>query len=336
MPVNEPPRLELARLPTPLVRLRRLEELFPGSMVFLKRDDLTGIEVSGNKIRKLEYVLAAAKAEGQDTIVTEGAPQSNHCRATAAVCARLGFRAVLLLRPPPPEPPQGNYLLDRLFGAEVRCYDLAEYTARRAEIVADVLSDLRTCGRVPRFTPAGASEPLGCWGYMSAARELHEQVLQAGIDECDVVLALSSGGTYAGLLLGKLLYGLKTLRLWAVPVSDDVARHEKRIAELCQATIGCFGLPVGFDPSALRLISGYVGQGYAIPYERELEAIRLLARTEGILLDPVYTGKAFCALLDRLRDGSLGCDRPVVFLHTGGIFSDFAWPTILLVPGATG
>jgi D-cysteine desulfhydrase len=329
MQLNEPPRLELAALPTPLVRLCRLERQLGGTL-FLKRDDLTGLEFSGNKIRKLEYVLAAAEAEGQDTIVTEGAPQSNHCRATAAACARLGLGAVLLLRPPPPEPPQGNYFLDRLFGAQVRCFDAADYAARRPQIVAEVLSELRGSGRVPRFTPAGASEPLGCWGYIKAARELHEQLAATGVGECDIVVALSSGGTCAGLLLGSLLYRLEDWRIWAVPVSEDRAWHERHLTELCQATIGCYGLPVEFSAKRLHIVGGYVGPGYAIPYDRELEAIRLLARTEGIVLDPVYTGKAFCAFLDGLREGWLGGARPVVFLHTGGLFSDFAWPSVLL------
>ncbi|MEW6250534.1 MAG: D-cysteine desulfhydrase family protein [Planctomycetota bacterium] len=355
----EPKRVELARLPTPLVRLERLGRVLAGAVagpagsgrpeIWVKRDDLTGLELSGNKVRKLEYVAADALATGCDTLVTEGTPQSNHCRATAAVCARLGLRCVLLFRPSPPAGPAlGNHMLDQLFGAEVRAYPRAEYEQRHNEIVADVLAELRAAGRTPRWTPAGASEPLGCWGYIRAMAELGEQLRTAGIGECDLVLAISSGGTCAGAVLGRVQHGLDRVRLWAVPVSDDVAHHRANTAHLCRAAIEQYRLAISFDPDTLtgtsaapaipaqptanskglEFIDGYVGAGYAVPYAAELDGIRLLAQTEALLLDPVYTGKAFRALLDGVRAGRFGWDRPVVFLHTGGVFSDFAWPEL--------
>ena len=195
------------------------------------------------------------------------------------------------------------------------------------------MRELEQEGRKPRFTPAGASEPLGCWGYIRAAAELDEQMRAAGLRECDVIVPLASGGTYAGALLGKLLHGFDHWNLLAVPVSDDISFHRREVGRLCRATIEQFDLPVAFDDSHMQFVDGYVGEGYAIPYPKAIEAIRLLARLEGVLLDPVYTGKAFCALLDGLRGGSLGRDRPVVFFHTGGIFSNFAWPQTIL-PGA--
>jgi D-cysteine desulfhydrase len=326
----EPQRIRLANLPTPLVKLEQLGRELGEAQIWMKRDDLTGLELSGNKVRKLEYVAADALASGCDTLVTEGTPQSNHCRATAAVCARLGLRAVLLFRPAASEPPQGNHLLDVLFGAETRSYARAEYDAQRDRIVADVLAELKAAGRTPRWTPAGASEPLGCWGYLRAAGELAEQLQAVGIEACDVVVAISSGGTYSGLLLGQSLFGLSHWRLWAVPVSDDAAFHVGQVTPLCETAIERFDLPVEFDPQAMRLIDGYVGAGYAVPYPAAIEAIRLLARTEAIVLDPVYTAKAFYALLDGVRARRFGFDRPVVFIHTGGIFSDFAWPETLL------
>ena len=193
-----------------------------------------------------------------------------------------------------------------------------------------MLDELRSAGRTPRYTPSGSSEPLGCWGYIRAAAELVEQLSRAGVGECDIVLAVSSGGTYAGLLLGKAIHQLDDWRIWAVPVSDDVAYHRRGISALCQSTIAQFELPTSFDEGALHFIDGYVGEGYAIPYQKAIDAIRQLARVEGIVLDPVYTGKAFCALLDGVREGRLGRDRPVVFIHTGGIFSSFAWPDVVL------
>ncbi|MBN2445327.1 MAG: D-cysteine desulfhydrase family protein [Phycisphaerae bacterium] len=330
MAQHEPRRTPLALLPTPLMKLERLSRELGGADVWMKRDDLTGIEFTGNKVRKLEYVAADAIDAGCDTLVTEGTPQSNHCRATAAVCARLGLRCTLLLRPPAPVQPQGNHLLDVLFGAETRSYERPDFEARRDEIVAEVLEDLRRAGHTGRFTPMGSSEPLGCWGYIRALAELVEQVRDANISACDVVLAISSGGTYCGLLLGKWLHKAAHVNLWPVPVSDDVPHHTRATLDLCRRTIEQYELPVSIDESMVRFIDGYVGEGYAIPYNEDIRAINLLAHTEGIMLDPVYTGKAFAGFLDAVRDGRLGRERPAIFLHTGGVFSDFAWPRLLL------
>lgn len=325
----EPPRVQLAHLPTPLVRLQRLGAALGGADIWCKRDDLTGLELSGNKVRKLEFIAADALHAGCDTLVTEGTPQSNHCRATAAACARLGLHCVLLLRPEAPATPQGNHLLDRLLGAELRSYPRPVFEAQRDALVTDVLADLRAAGHTPRWTPAGSSEPLGCWGYLNAAAELGEQLAAAGIGACDVIVAISSGATYAGLLLGKLVHRLDTWRLWAVPVSDDEAHHRALVLKLAREAVERYDLPAEPDETALGLIDGYVGAGYAIPYDAAVEAIRLVARTEALVLDPVYTAKAFCAVLDGVRQRRLGFERPVVFVHTGGIFSDFAWPELL-------
>ncbi|MBU0616386.1 MAG: D-cysteine desulfhydrase family protein [Planctomycetes bacterium] len=331
MPVKHPKRIDLIGRHTPVLRLERLAKELGGAEIWLKRDDLTGLEVSGNKVRKLEYVAADALATGCDTLVTEGTPQSNHCRATAAVCARLGLRCHLLLRPAPPGGiPQGNHLLDTLFGAEVSSYPREQFDAEHDSIVAGVLGSIRATGHKPRFTPMGASEPLGCWGYIRAAAELADQLHQVGVGECDIVLPISSGGTYAGMLLGQWIHQLAHWNLWAVPVSDDVVYHTHTVGKLAQDAISEFKLPTEYDETGLQFIDGYVGDGYAIPYQAAIDAIRLLARTEAILLDPVYTGKAFCALLDGVREGWLGTRRPVVFIHTGGIFSNFAWPELLI------
>ncbi len=330
MTMNEPKRIHLATLPTPLVRLERLERELGCGPVWMKRDDLTGLELSGNKVRKLEFVAADAVARGCDTLVTEGTAQSNHCRATAAVCAKLGLRSVLLLRPEPKGDPQGNHLLDLLFGADIRCYPRDHFEGDRPAIVDGVLAELSAAGRTPRWVPMGASEPIGCWGYINAMAELADQLGAANMSDCDVVLPVSSGGTYAGAVLGVLLHRLEGVRLLGVPVSDDVAYHTREIGDLCRRCIDEFQLSVDFADAAMRFVDGYVGEGYAIPYASAIEAIRLLARTEAIMLDPVYTAKAFSALLDGLKDARLGRERPVVFVHTGGVFSDFAWPAVLL------
>lgn len=330
--MREPDRIPLANLPTPFVRPANLCRRLGEPNLWIKRDDMTGLEFSGNKIRKLEYILAAARAAGEDTLVTEGTCQSNHCRATAVACARLGMRAHLLFRPLPPGGPQGNHLLDLLCGATTEHYAREQYSADRTNIVARAMQSLREAGRRPRFTPAGASEPLGCWGYIRAVGELAEQFAHAGLPGGDIVVAVSSGGTYAGLLLGKLLQGLSAWRIWAVPVSDDVEYHRREVGALCRAAIAQFALPVCFDDAELRFIDGYVGRGYAIPYHEAAAAVRTLAECEAMLLDPVYTAKAFVALEDGVRSGQFGRREPVVFIHTGGAFSNFAWPDTLLEP----
>lgn len=326
----EPDRIQLAQLPTPLVQLSRLNEELDGARIWMKRDDLTGLEVSGNKIRKLEYILADACFAGHDTIVTEGTSQSNHCRATAAACAKAGLKALLLFRPEADGVPQGNHLLDVLFGAETRSYSRVRFDADHDQIVNDVLAELIATGRNPRYTPMGASEPLGCWGYIRAAAELAEQLRAVDIERCDLVVPISSGGTCAGLLLGLLLHKLEHVTLWAVPVSDDIPYHKRVVSRLCREAIESFQLPIELDESRLQFIDGYVGAGYGIPTPAAIATLQHVARAEGIVLDPVYTAKAFCAVLDAVREGRWGREHPVVFVQTGGIFSNFAWPERVL------
>lgn len=327
---HEPQRLELAQLPTPLMPLDRLAAELGGADLWMKRDDLSGLELSGNKIRKLEYVVADALANDCDTIVTEGTCQSNHCRATAAVCAKLGLRAVLLFRPMPPGAPQGNHLLDLLFGAETRTYSREEFGPNRESIIEGVLGELREAGHTPRFTPAGASEPLGTWGYIRMMTELREQLAEAEISECDLVASISSGGTYAGMLLGKWLNGLDGVTIHAVPVSDDVPFHEQNVLELCQKAATDYQLDVTIEPSMLNFVDGYIGEGYAIPYPEAIQTLQLLSHTEAIMLDPVYTSKGFHAFTAGIRSGRFGKERPAIYVHTGGIFSSFAWSELLV------
>ncbi|MBK8914111.1 MAG: pyridoxal-phosphate dependent enzyme [Phycisphaerales bacterium] len=300
----EPPRVKLAELPTPL---RRLERCFGEAQVWIKRDDLTGLECSGNKIRKLEYILAHLQRDGLDTLVTEGTAQSNHCRAAAAACARLGLHCHLLLRPARSngtaagsgrgaggasgdsllpagtDPPQGNHLLQRLLGATVEFHDAHEYAARREEIVGNALALLRSAGRRPHFTPTGASEPLGCWGYIRAAAELAEQLAAAGIESCDLLTAVSSGGTAAGLLLGRRLHRLDHVRLHFVPVSDDAGHHLAALAALCHATCDAFQLPDRCRRDLhteihAALIDGCVGDGYATVYPEVIDMVGRMAQ----------------------------------------------------------
>ena len=240
---HEPPRLSLANLPTPVVELTNLARQAGVPRILLKRDDLTGLETSGNKIRKLEYILADAVANGADTLVTNGGFQSNHCRATAALGARLGMKVRVLLRSADGNPPRdGNLFLDHLFGAEVTLHHPDEYNGRRKELIDDAMLTERQLGRKPYFFPVGASIPLGCWGYV---RCVHELVQQLGRDaKVDVFSAVSSAGTQAGLMLGKALFQLDNWRIVGVPVSDSIEYFQREVRQLIDQTIADYRLGV--------------------------------------------------------------------------------------------
>lgn len=331
------PRLTLAHLPTPLVESPRLlPAVLPlvlphGAQVprlpalYLKRDDLTGLELSGNKVRKLELLLAAARAQGADTVITCGGVQSNHCRATALAAAQVGQRAVLLLRtadPAAPQPLVGNLLLDRLAGAEVRLISRAEY-ARRTEVLAAVAAELHGRGRRAYVIPEGGSNALGSLGYVRCIEELREQVPEPQ-RPLTVVYAAGSGGTGAGLLLGVALLGLPW-RVVGVNVCDDRDYFVRRISEILDdlAALG-LGEVVGQAAARARasidIRDGYVGRGYALSRPEELRLIAQAARATGLLFDPVYTGKALYGLAAELVRAPHELSERVVFVHTGGAF----------------
>lgn len=317
----EPDRISLAQLPTPLVELANLSKSL-GKCIWMKRDDLTGLELSGNKIRKLEYVLADAKASGADTIVTFGGYQSNHCRATAAAGARLGMRVRLVLRAPNDPDNEGNLFMDRMFGAEISLHSPAEFNANRAALVESAMNDLRSRGQRPYYFPVGASIPLGCWGYIRCVHELSQQIDPAKM--IDLYVPVSSSGTYVGVLLGIALLGLRNWRAIGVPVSDTIEFFQNDLRQLAHATIEKYQLGLLEDQIKIDLLHGYIGEGYAIPTPAALETTRLLARSEGILVDPTYTSKALTGMLDCVRDSRTRDGATPVFLHTGGVFGLFA------------
>jgi D-cysteine desulfhydrase len=316
---NEPARLPLAMLPTPVVELKNLAKSLGVSRLLMKRDDLTGLELSGNKIRKLEYLIADAIAQGCDTLVTHGGYQSNHCRATAAAGARVGMKVRLILRAPDGDPGNdGNLLLDRLFGAQISFHSTADYNARTKELIDAAMAEERAAGRKPYCFPVGASVPLGCWGYIRMMAELAEQL---GRDsKVDVFAAVSSSGTFAGMVLGKALLGLDNWHVAGIPVSDSLQFFRKEVGELISATNTKFGLGLKPEQTPIDLIDGYIGQGYAIPFPAALETVKQLGRMEGILLDPTYTAKAMAGFLDQVKSNATRDGALPVFVHTGGIF----------------
>lgn len=318
---REPARIDLAQLPTPIADGSRLAQHFGGDRLLIKRDDLTGLELSGNKIRKLEYVIADAVAKGGTTLVTHGGFQSNHCRATAAAAARLGLKCRLLLREPGdgsvPER-EGNLFFDHLFGAEVTLYGVDEYTNRRPALIDAAMEGERSAGRVPYFFPVGASVPIGCWGYIRCIDELRSQFSPER--KLDLFVPLSSGGTFAGCVLGKALFKLDQWRVIGVPVSDSRPYFQSEIRQLLDKTIAEFKLDLAAADTSLEMIDGYIGDGYAIPYPESVETIGLAARLAGLVTDPTYTSKALYGTLDTIRKGGIRSGAMPMFLHTGGAF----------------
>jgi D-cysteine desulfhydrase len=315
---SEPPRLSLAQLPTPVVELPNLARQLGVPRLLLKRDDLTGLEASGNKIRKLEYLIADGVRSGADTLVTHGGFQSNHFRASAAAAARLGLRCRLLLRSPENPANDGNLFLDRLFGAAISLHSPAEYAERRKELIDRAMAEERAAGRTPYFFPVGGSVPLGCWGYVRCLREMLGQIEPDR--HVDVHVAVSSSGTLAGLILGKALFKADHVRVVGIPVSDSVEFFRADVRQLIDDTIAEFRLGLSAEQTPIELIDGYIGEGYAIPTPRSVETIELLARTEGILLDPTYTSKAMVGFLDQATQGKVRPGATPLFVHTGGAF----------------
>ena len=322
-----PPQINLARLPTPLHTLPRLSANL-GVELFMKRDDLTGSALSGNKIRKLEFVLADALAQKADTVLTCGGAQSNHCRATAIAAAMLGMNCRLLLRtadPSNPPHPEGNILLDQMAGADIVWITPDEYN-RRDVIFEREAAALRTAGRKPYTIPEGASNALGAWGYIRCIEELVNDItnLPGGVNkDYTIISAAGSGGTSAGLILGNKIFDLNA-RAIGINVCDDRDYFVRVIGKICENAISDFQLELDFSRDVdVNIIDGYVGRGYALSRPEELVEICDLARTEGIFLDPVYTGKAFFGMIQELRRDPECFGERIIFIHTGGIFGLF-------------
>ncbi len=316
-----PPRESLAQLPTPMHRLNRfgcdLE-----TRLWIKRDDLTGFVLSGNKVRKLEFVLARAKSLGVTRIVTCGGVQSNHCRATAFACAQLGMGCHLVLRDTRGRNAGGNYLLDQMAGSDCSTYGPKEYMAGLPGLMSYWAGVYEARGEVVLQVPTGASDGVGIWGYAAAAFELIEDFRREGITPSTIACATGSGGTQAGLALGFALAGFD-VDLVGYAVCDDSAYFDRKVA----ADIAGWGrlnpdVPLPREPR-YRTVDDYVGAGYAKPGAADLGMALELARLEGVMLDPVYTGKAFHGFVTDLRAaGSLG---EAVFIHTGGGFGVFPY-----------
>lgn len=333
-------RARLVTAPTPLEPLDRLRAALGGAgpRLWIKRDDLTGLALGGNKARKLEYLLAQARAVDADVLVTVGAAQSNHARQTAAAAAATGLDAVLVLRVPPGASAgyrsSGNVLLDRLFGARLVLVDETPADPHPERAAAErVVAELRAQGRRPFLIPSGGSTPVGALGYVEA----YAEVAASGVAFDAIVVATGSGGTQAGLVAGRTLLrddAAGEPRILGVAVSPDGHELAADVSVIARDVLAAFGVALRAGDTQAEVDSDFAGPAYGVPTEGGLEAIRLLARTEGILLDPVYTAKAAAALIDGVRSGRFGDAGDVLFVHTGGAPALFAHEPALTAASA--
>jgi D-cysteine desulfhydrase len=316
-----PPRLHLAQLPTPIHPLDRFSSFIDSPVrLWIKRDDLTGCAASGNKIRKLEFTLAEAQQQGADVIITCGGVQSNHARATALLGAQLGFKVHLLLRGEAEELKlTGNYLLDHLAGASISCYPSSVYVSQFDQLVEELIFDYRRRGHKPYFITTGASDSTGVWGYIKGVEELHLQMQQINVSFDHLVCACGSGGTLAGLVAGQHIFQLDC-QVWGINICDDAAHFEKKSRDDLRSWRKKFKRPENIDEWPIHVIDGYVGRGYGKSDKQVYDTIKQLAALEGIILDPVYTGKAFQGLINEIQQGKFQSAKNILFIHTGGIF----------------
>lgn len=324
--ISLPTQLRLAQTPTPLQRLSRVSAEV-GVNLWVKRDDLTGCSLSGNKVRKLEFTLAHVLEQGCDTVITCGGLQSNHCRATALLGAQLGLKVVLILRGEQEGEADGNLLLDYLAGAEIHTYPVREYAHGLNQLLQETAEQQRRDGRNPFIIPTGASDGIGIWGYIAATQELETDFCRERIAPSHIVVATGSGGTQAGLTLGAHILGWQT-QVIGMAVCDDEAYFQAKVradmrdwARRYEPQLTDAGADV--EQCQIYVNDRYIGPGYANAPHEVFETIAWLARTEGLVLDPVYTGKAFHGLIEELKAGRLDQARDVVFVHTGGIFGNF-------------
>jgi len=317
------PKASLGYFPTPLIELTRLSKTLGGPNIYMKRDDNTGLALGGNKTRKLEYIMGDALAKGADTVITAGAIQSNHCRQTAGAAASLGLECHLVLGGKKPEQPQGNLLLDKVYGCHIH------WTGenRKGEDIPALVAQLKAEGKKPYVIPYGGSNELGAIAFIEAYKELNAQREALKVDFSHIIFASSSGATHAGLMLGN-----KMLETYSQIVGINIDKGEmdkvpfdEHIVSLANSTAQYIAADYQFTADDLILNSDYVGDGYGVIGELEKEAIALTAQNEGILLDPVYTGRAMGGLVDMIRTGQIKATDNVLFWHTGGAPALFAY-----------
>ncbi len=324
--VNAPQKLSLANK-TPLQLLPRLSKVLGGPKIWVKRDDLTENGAGGNKIRKLEFVLAEAQTQKADVLITCGGIQSNHCRATALLGARLGFKTHLILRGQEPKAPQANTFIDVLAGAALSFHSLDEYK-RLPQLFTYWQDYYAKQGLKAYVIPTGASDEVGLWGYIVGAWELLEQINALKLSNVHVVCATGSGGTHAGLALG--MHIKNGAPVTGIAVCDDAQAFIDKAQLDYQRWEQRYSYPGLTQVIEVKVDDRFIGPGYAKTYPELLKAITMAARCEGLLLDPVYTGKAFYGLIQAIKNGELAQFDHVIFVHTGGVFGLFPYTNQLI------
>lgn len=320
--INKLPRIKLARLPTPLEEMPNLTKALGGPKLWVKRDDLTGIAFGGNKERKTEFVVADVIQKGADVIITTGAVQSNHARVTAAAAKKLGLKVVLVLRGKEPQEYDGNLLLDSLFGADIRFVQMDSQQALPA--MEEVAEELKREGHKPYIVPGGASYPIGAVGYVNAVLELINQAKEENLNIDYIFHASGSGGTQAGLVTANkaLEAEIEILGICIKPNANQWLTE--KIVKIANGIAKLLDLKEVVNRKDVVLIGDYAGEAHGVPTSEAVEAIKLVAQTEGILLDPVYTGKSLAGLIDLIKKEHFRKDDNVVFIHTGGTPALFA------------
>ncbi|MGZ9164612.1 MAG: D-cysteine desulfhydrase family protein [Anaerolineales bacterium] len=304
------PRIHFAHLPTPIEELPRLSKKLGGPGIFVKRDDQTGLAFGGNKTRKLEFLVAEAREQGAKMLISGGALQSNHCRQTAAAAARFGFDCTLVLNGEMPEHPSANLLLDQLFGAEIVTIEDRAY---RDQVLQETYDKAVEAGKKPYLVTYGGSSPTGALGYAFAMKEFMEQ----NVDADWIVFGTSSGGTHAGLVLGQRLFGYKG-KVLGISIDEPEDWLKTRVSELASGASEKLGKRIDFTGDDVLANDEYCKAGYGVLTDAEREAVKLFAEMEGLLLDPVYTGRAAAGMIDLIRKGFFKNDETILFWHTGG------------------
>lgn len=334
MDLTKYPRIKCGHWPTPLEPMLNLTKLLDGPELWVKRDDCTGLSSGGNKTRKLEYLIADAIEKGADTIITQGATQSNHARQTAALCAIKNLECHILLEDRTQYKDDsyrlnGNVLLDRLHGATVASRPGGSDMQAEMEVLA---IELQAQGKKTYVIPGGGSNPIGALGYVSAALELLNQLYETGMTATHLVLATGSSGTHAGLLAGLKILN-SDLKVIGIGVRAPKEKQEQMVYDLACKTATMLGHEGAVKREDVFADCDYVGPGYGLPTPAMVEAVRMLAETEGLLFDPVYTGKGLSGLIDWVRKGKFQKTDKVIFLHTGGSAALFGYPEAFNLPG---
>lgn len=311
-------KVGFANLPTKIERLNRLSDQL-GKNIYIKRDDQTGMEVSGNKIRKLEYCVADALSKNCDYLITCGSIQSNHCRATAAVAAKLGLGSYLVLKGDKDTPVEGNLFFDRMLGAEIKFVTSEEYKYNRADIMKNIKEDLEKKGHKAYIIPEGASNGIGSLGYIDAMEEILKQEEDMGVKFDAIVVTVGSGGTYSGLYYGNRLYN-NSATVYGFNITETKEHFQEVVLNLLKEISQYTGKEIEARKDEIDIIDGYVGRGYALSRPEEIEFLSYLAKLEGLILDPVYTGKTMYGLVEEIKKGNFDKHENILFIHTGGIF----------------